>query len=172
MQNIKRELFRYADLICHLWNAYFSELFTGLDECEPLDTYDEIESKLFVALVCKPLGIQLVDDYFWGQRKAVKEIVVVPISDGEISIRFRGPNTGLSQNWNKSEIIAAGGMSCSFMQFFQWDRFGYLNMPFVRCIVVDWPNHPEFVAREVLLNTEDVDFFRADSNEEEENPKE
>jgi hypothetical protein len=170
MKNIRRELFRYADLICHLWNAYFSDLFTGLDEHEPLCSFDEIENKLFVTLVCRPLGIQLADDYFWGQRKNVKEIVVVPSSGGEISIMFREPNTGLSQNWNESEVIDASRMSCSFMEFFQWDRFGYLNMTFVRCTVTDWPEHPEFVGREALLKTENVDFFLANSGEAEEKP--
>jgi hypothetical protein len=172
MKNIRRELFRYADLKCHLWNVYFSDLFTGLDECEPLDTFDEIDSKLFVTLVCRPLGIQLPEDYFWGQRKNVKEIVVVPISEGEISIMFRKPNTGLNGYWNKSEVIDASGMSCSFMEFLQWDHYGYLNMTFVRCTVTDWPEHPEFVGREVLLKTENVDFFLANSGEAEEKPNE
>ncbi len=52
----------------------------------------------------------------------------MPISEGEISIMFRKPNTGLNGYWNKSEVIDASGMSCSFMEFFQWDHYGYLNM--------------------------------------------
>jgi len=165
IKSIRRELFRYLDLTCHLWNAYFSDLFDGLDKCEPLDTFELIDNNLFVSLVCRPLSIQLPEDYFFGQRKVVKEIVVAPISDGEIVVRFRELNSGLGQIWNKSEVVIGRGMSCFFMEFFQWHRYNYRNFPFVRCMIVEWPERQDFVGREVLLKTEDIDFFRTGIDE-------
>jgi len=165
MMDIRRELFRYADLKCHLWNEYFIDLFTGLEECEPLDSFDEIDDRLFKTLVCRPLGIKL-PDYSYGKSRAIKQIVIRPQAHtSEIVIMFRIPDTQRNI-WEKNQVIKADGMSCWFIDFFQWDRYDYLKLPLVECVVFDWPAHPELVGREALIEPMYLDFFLAGSEKE------
>jgi hypothetical protein len=68
MRNINAQMHQYRDAVCHLWNAYFLNAsdWSNLTECEPRDSYEAIDRRLFFALVCYPLNISF--DWGWGEH--------------------------------------------------------------------------------------------------------
>ena len=70
MQDIGKYIFRYADAKCHIWNAYFKDIIGDLSACEPLESFEAIDQRLFFALVCEPLGIEY--DYSRGAETTTK----------------------------------------------------------------------------------------------------
>ena len=171
MQDIGKYIFRYADAKCHLWNAYFEDIMGDLSVCEPLDSFEAIDRRLFFALVCEPLGIE----YDWSRgadyiedtvvkTHCVDQIVIMPRSNlgPHVSILI-GEKQGNNTAWDKLKSLATAGLSFAFIELFQWDKYGFLNLPMVRCKITACAEHPEYVGREALIDTYKVAFFLEDS---------
>jgi hypothetical protein len=166
MQDIGKYIFRYADAKCHLWNAYFKDIMGDLSVCEPLDSFEAIDRRLFFALVCQPLGIEYdwsryrnyIEDGIW-KSYCVEQIVIMPTVRSEILIgEKQGSNTG----WQRTKSIATAGLSLAYIELFQWDHYGFLNLPMVRGKITAWAEHPEYVGKEALIEIHNVAFFRSD----------
>lgn len=158
MQDITRHLLRYSDAKCHLWNVYFVDSVTDLRQCEPLETFERIDKQLFFALVCIPLNLKMPASYVIG-AEAIKQILVVPKRYiREVPLQLREPETGRNSVWARTETLPASGLSFAFIELFQWNRYGFLNLPLVRCMVVDCASHPQYVGREALIENYIVDF--------------
>jgi hypothetical protein len=128
-----------------------------------LTSFEEIDERLFYALVCHPLNIQY--DYVWG-AKCIEAIVVKPrIINPEIIVSVEDPRPGCLSGtyWNESELFVAAGLSFSFIRFFQWGMYDFLSLPMVRCRISAFAQHPEYIGREALVDSDKVDFFLAES---------
>jgi hypothetical protein len=157
MQEISKYLLRYADAKCHLWNAYFVDRMGSLAECEPLDSFEAIDRRLFFSLVCDPLGIEY--DYSWG-ADCINQIVVRPTTSSTIPLLI-GQKDGGNTSWEKDNAFPIAGLSFAFIEFFQWDRYGYLYLPKVRCKIIASEARSECIGREALLDRQHVEFFLA-----------
>jgi hypothetical protein len=165
MQNINSYIFRYRDAACHLWNAYFLSAtdWTRLSECEPLDSYEFIDRRLFFALVCHPLDIEF--EYEWGQD-IIDDIVLRPRDEGangQIEVQLRRNKD--PETWRQTEVMGSQGMSFRFIRFFQWDNYTFRDLPMVRCKIEECPVHPEYVGKKALVNAFQVDFFLSDARD-------
>jgi hypothetical protein len=170
MQDIGKYIFRYADAKCHIWNAYFKDIIGNLSAWEPLESFEAIDQRLFFALVCEPLGIEY--DYSRGadyiedmvvKTRCVDQIVIMPRTLGqEISILI-GEKQGSNTAWHELKSLATAGLSFAFIELFQWDHYGFLNLPMVRGKITACAEHPEYVGREALIDTYKVAFFLEDA---------
>jgi hypothetical protein len=171
LQDIGNYIFRYADAKCHLWNAYFKDIMGDLSVCEPLESFEAIDRRLFFALVCQPLGIE----YDWScgtvylegnvvKTRSIDQIVIMPRSTlgPHISIQI-GEKQGNNTAWNELKSLASAGLSFAFIELFQWDSYGFLNLPMVRGKITACAEHPECVGREALIDIDKVAFFVADA---------
>lgn len=154
MRNIRPELFRYLDLKRHLWNTYFVGTINDPTECEPLDSFEVIDRRLFYVLVCKPLGIQY--DPIAGAQQ-VDRIVVHPRANiSDILLTIAKPQRGY---WNEQKRFGAKGLSLIYMDFFQWNFYDFLTLPLVRGRIVQFSQHPEHIGIEALVDHHLVDFW-------------
>src|SRR5581483_7209129 len=135
MASAKTQLLRYLDAKQHLWNSNFLELFRDIRECEPLETFEKIDNLLFKALVRDRLAIALPDDFEVG-KQAIREIAVRPQSWAkELALQVERPSTDGNRYWSLSRMFASRALEMSFVDFFQWDSYGFLAMSKVRCLV-------------------------------------
>jgi hypothetical protein len=162
MQEISKCLLRYADAKCHLWNAYFVDRMGSLSECEPLDSFEAIDRRLFFSLVCVPLGIKY--DYSWA-ADCINQIVMRPTTSSIIPLLI-GQKEGGNTSWEEEKAFPIAGLSFAFIEFFQWDQYGYLYLPKVRCKIIASDARPEFIGREALLERQHVGFFLAEKGRE------
>src|SRR5713101_7643550 len=171
MQDIGKYIFRYADAKCHLWNAYFMDGVVDLSVCEPLDSFEAIDRRLFFALVCEPLGIEY--DYLRGveymegtivKTHSIEKIVIMPrLTLGpHISISI-GEKQGNNTAWLEVKSLNSAGLSFAFIELFQWDKYGFLNLPMVRCKIAACAERPEYVDKEALIDIYKVAFFLSDA---------
>jgi len=171
VQEIGNYISRYADAKCQLWNAYFKDIVVDLNVCEPLDSFEEIDRRLFFALVCGPLGIEYdcsryanyIEDGVW-KTYCVDQIVIVPRSTlgPHISIMI-GEKKGNNTAWHELKSLASAGLSFAYVELFQWDKYGFLNLPMVRGKITACRENPEYVGREALIDIYKVAFFVADA---------
>ena len=171
MQEIGKCIFRYADAKCHLWNAYFKDIVVDLSVCEPLDSFEAIDQRLFFALVCEPLGIKY--DYTRGadfledrivKTRCVDQIVIMARSTlgPHISILI-GEKQRNNTAWQEVKSLTTAGLSFAYIELFQWDRYGFLNLPMVRGKITACAERPEYVGAEALIDIDKVAFFLADA---------
>jgi len=170
MQDIGKFIFRYADAKCHLWNAYFKDSIGDLSACEPLDSFEAIERRLFFALVCVPLGIEhdylRPMEYLEGtvvKTRSIEQIVIMPrpTVGAEISILI-GEKQGVNTAWQRKSVASAG-LSFAFVELFQWDTYGFLNLPMVRCKITACAEYSEYLGKDALIDIDTVAFFLADT---------
>jgi hypothetical protein len=171
MRDIGKYIFRYADAKCHLWNAYFRDSVKDLSVCEPLDSFEAIDRRLFFALVCEPLGIECDysrnADYLEDgvvKTQCVEQIVVRPRSrlGSRISVQI-GEKQGNNTAWSEEKVLSGAGLSCAYIDLFQWDKYGFLNLPMVRSKIMACVEHAEYVGREALIDIHEVSFFLSDN---------
>ena len=160
-------MFQYLDAKCHLWNVYFKGTVTNLRDCEPLESFETIDRRLFFALVCYPLGISRI--YNAARARPAGIIVTPKLSEPEITVMVQDPRPGPNRYWNRPEVVNASGLSFSFIDFFQWNLYEFLSMPTVRCKIATCSQHPEYVGREALIDNNLVEFFLAAAQESAEN---
>jgi hypothetical protein len=142
-----------------------------LSACEPLDSFEAIDRRLFFALVCEPLGIEYdyssfpnyIEDGVWKDR-CIERIVIRPRPGlaAEISIQI-GEKQGSNTAWQELKSLDTAGLSFAFIELFQWDRYGLLNLPMVRCKIIACAQSPDYVGKEVLIDIGKIAFFLADS---------
>ena len=171
MQEIGKYIFRYADAKCHLWNAYFKDIVKDLSACEPLGSFEAIDRRLFFALVCEPLGIEYdysrysnhIENGVW-KTHGVERIFVMPrpTLGAHISILI-GEQQGSNTAWHELKSVATAGLSFAYIELFQWDSYGFLNLPMVRCKITVCAERPEHVGAEALIDIYKVAFFLADN---------
>lgn len=153
MRNIRRELFRYVEAKRHLWNTYFVGQVTDLTACDPLDSFEIIDRRLFYALVCHPLGIDF--DPLMGTEE-VDRILVQPRSNiHDIPLMVAKPERGY---WNETHSFPAKQLSLVYKEFFQWNVYDFLTLSTVKCKIIECESHPQYLGRDVLVEHHFVDF--------------
>lgn len=133
MRDITSVLMRYLDAKQHLWNSFFLGTVRDLRECEPLDSFELIDERLFYALVCHPLKIKLPQKHLF-RRDVVPSIIVKPKEDlPEVPLMLAEKLSGGSRRWNRFANCPTDGLTLRFIEFFQWDKYGFLSSSLVRC---------------------------------------
>ncbi len=162
MKNISNSIFEYAALKSQLWNMYFRQLVTDIRACEPLDSFEEIDLRLFKSLVCYPYGITLTDGFVYGVTP-VDDIIIIPKGDNEsISLMIGKLSEDSNKYWNTQEDYEASGAQFRFIEFFDWDKYGEINCSLVRVVIDRFPDEPGYVDREAIV---DIDYIEVINTE-------
>jgi hypothetical protein len=150
---------RYLDAKQHLWNSFFLGHVHDLRDCEPLDSFEMINERLFYALVCHPLKIKLPDDFLFT-RDAVPAIIASPKEYfTEVPLMLASKLTTGGRSWESKEMYPTLGMTLRFIEFFQWDKYGFLSSSLVRCDFERDGSRP--IDQEALVEMHHVDFVLA-----------
>jgi hypothetical protein len=149
----------------HAWNTYFVRQNFGA--CLELHTsYGRIETGFFEALVLQPLGMM---EYVEQFRSGPLEWLLMVPKDGmlQVPVRFERTQDDGNTYWSDINMIpVSDGGDFLFVEFFDWDWRGYIDMSRVRAQLrgCDRPNNS--VSSFVLLDVEDFRFvFRSCSKE-------
>jgi hypothetical protein len=97
------------------------------------------------------------------KTRSIEQIVIMPrpTVGAEISILI-AEKQGVTTAWQRKSVASAG-LSFAFVGLFQWDTYGFLNLPMVRCKIRACAGHPEYLEKDALIDIEKVGFFLADA---------
>jgi hypothetical protein len=127
--NITNNMLVFKDAVRHIWNTYF--VTTG-DAMSPeiQSAYSKIEEELFYTIVIFPLGISQEIQY---RKEPISSILVKPkqeLSEYPVYIGYREENGNLV--WEEKTICKDKNFIFNFYDFFDWDIYGYIDLPYVR----------------------------------------
>lgn len=147
--NIDKYVNRFRIASSELFNNHFREQFLESEDWDFYELFTCIEEELFHALVTLRIDIQPVTYSCYLQT----EIEVIPseISTCGVPIMLnRGIDSGY---WDHKIKRAEIGCVFSFLSFFDWDQKAYKDNRYVRAVVKFWPEHPELIGKQALIET-------------------
>jgi hypothetical protein len=134
MLRVDRKLEVFKECARHVWNVAFLREVHNFQE--GAFRFDKIECELFDALVVRDLGIDwpggrykygIVPGLFVQVKnlyQSLKVDVTLDILPGEGRV------------WKEKTILRSEFGALGFVSFFQWDSFGFSDLPFVECFDV------------------------------------
>ena len=162
--DITKEMFRYLDAKRHLWNTYYVDFMSSaksLEEEFPICDFQQIDKLLFSTLVLHKLGKELKESkYIWG-IDPFTYLRLVPMDwsgEIEISISDRKKTTGKLENsaFENHVVDMKGELRFDFIEFFDWNSYGYTSFPLYLVRIMKYGPNPEFEGRDALIYTRDA----------------
>ena len=145
MRNITELVHEYLEAKRHIWNTYFRRKVTSLNECSPLDQFEEIDRLLFKALVTNELSSANIDPAKYLKVKAREGLNLLQLSISE-------PIKDNNRVWNKSDYFQIQeDSSFEFIDFFDWTPYGFTTYPYVKVKIDGRSKLPDFIGREALI---------------------
>jgi hypothetical protein len=163
MQDVTNILLEYLEAKRHLWNVYFRGRTTSIYDCSPLDQYEEIDRLLFFSLVVSDLEISsFCNEIIW--KEPIPWLRVVPRTGlDRIPVMFGEATTDSSIKWSlPTELVIDSALILCFVEFFEWDRYGYVSYPYYRARIFGYTD-PTLLGRELLIETINARVFFTDS---------
>jgi len=165
MKNITDKLFIYLEAKRHIWNTYFVNVFESLRECSPLDEYEKIDSLLFSALVLKDLrkpSLLFDKDFLFGTMP-FSYLKVIPNEGLEkLGVIISNPASSSSHQWEHIDLEIDTHTEFSFIEFFEWYRYGYVTYPYFRVRITKYDKKPDIVNWDALIETINAKVFFID----------
>lgn len=154
MKNVSDSLMLYGEATRHIWNTYFAGKVKSLRECGALDSYEEIDKALFYAIVLSSIGKHSYDiDNFRNEavpflqvraRKGIKQLRMMIDEFPE----------GKYHKWSEFVLMdIQNDDQFLFIEFFDWDRYGYVAYPYYMACIQKFKKYPNLVGKNVLVET-------------------
>lgn len=154
-KNISYVVLEFKEAARHIWNLYFSANASS----ESLINFEKIEIELFREIVALQLDVKInVDDFRKHPIRGMLVSVKNCHSEFPISVGSRQSNGNIV--WSIAETFHIHtDQSFLFFDFFDWNHYGFVDYPFVRCYIERLPQKPEFEGKFGLIEHRYVDFF-------------
>lgn len=154
-KNVSYAILEFKEAARHIWNLYFSANASS----ESLINFEKIEIELFRELVVNRLGLKIDAEDF--RRRPISELFVSAkdfCKEFPISVGSQQSNGNMV--WNSAEIIQVhADQSLFFVDFFEWNHYGFVDYSFVRCYIEKLPQKPEWEGKSGLIEHRFIDFF-------------
>jgi hypothetical protein len=159
MTDVTPLLNAYRECARLVWNNFLRQRAEPYVDFDALDAFSGICSSLFVELVLRPLGKARF------KRANADEpwpfLNVKPISD-PFPVMISRPSAH-GKYWDHPvTALALKGLSLALIDYFDWDRFGYIDMQYYMVRIILCDEHPDIVGRNALI---DVHHARIEAEE-------
>ena len=153
---------KYLEAKRNLWNTYFIDQPYELNKCSYLDEYEEIDKLIFSALVLKNIRREMPDNFIFG--KEAFHFINVILRDKIDRINIMTCTVDKDRKiWSKPyEIILNKKYIFNFIEYFEWNRYGFVTYPYTLVKIIQCDNNPGLENKEALIETVNVDIFFID----------
>jgi len=150
MSEVTQLIYAYREGVRTLWNGTFRPGVKPYVDFDAIDIFAEIRGRLFQELVLRPIGMQ---DY---RKASVRDpypfLRLAPKSD-PVPIMINRPSQDGNMYWDDPVgRLGANGLCLLFVDFFDWDDFGFIDLQYYRARIATCPEHPQVEGREGLLD--------------------
>ena len=150
MRDVTNALLNYREATRHVWNTYFLERVSSLRECGALDHFEQIDRHLFHGLVLEELG-KTAKQFDAFRQEPIPFLRIRPKERESTPLVVGDASNGASRVWNDETPIVVSSFELEFIEFFEWDRYGNLSLPYLRGRIVDIASHRNLLGRECLV---------------------
>ena len=152
MQDVTMQMNRYRECARGLWNNFLRDsTYVDVSSC-----FSRLRGELLHALVLAPLGRSGFDVVGTAARnEPLSFLHVEPRVDGVPVMVSRGVNEG--GYWDDPlREIGPQRAEMLFIDYFDWDSSGYVDLTYVRVKITRFAEHVHLVGREALIEAQYV----------------
>ena len=156
--NISTQILEFKEAVRHAWNSYFIRIPQEV-QVESFIYYEELEMSLFWALVVSPLKLNIdVNNFRQGPFDKI-EVVVKEVHQ-EFSLKARTEDENGTVGWSDvHNLPSSKNQVFKFIDFFDWYPYGFIDLPYIRCLIERLPQQQNLEGNFALIATEYVDFI-------------
>jgi hypothetical protein len=149
MADVTQQILSYRESARSLWNHFLRPGVEPYVDFDTIDAFSEICELLFDALVLRLIAKSgfkkgsAADPFPFLRMRPSVEPLPIMISRPSKEGRY----------WDDPvNRLGVKGLSLLFVDFFDWDRFGYIDLQYYRVKIAKCDEHPHVVGREALLD--------------------
>jgi hypothetical protein len=149
MEDITDRMYAYRECARVLWNMGFrTDAVPDLD-FDAVDAYRDVCRRLFNAIVLEPIGA--IARVPTGRREPFIGLQISPRFDPVPAMIRRPTDQGIYWDDPVKELKTQG-LSLVFIDFYDFDDFGYIDLRYYLVRVLRCGDHPELVGRDALID--------------------
>lgn len=158
MKNVTFEVHKFKEASRHVWNAYFA----CISKDHASDVYshfDRVENGLLWAIIGAPVGAAGIEEEY---RTGPIKRLLVKIKDIYRKAPIRVGRLDSSKNiiWGNEQIISRIDDDVFwFIEFFDWDRYGFSDQPYVRVFIKTCNQDAALEGFSAIIEMRYVEFF-------------
>jgi hypothetical protein len=142
MLDVTDEMLLFKEAVRHSWNLYFMQCDSPMS-LEIQEAFEEVERGLLRGIVLASAGLtERAGEY----RQKPLSWLMVELADGvqELPLQFGEVDEIGNTRWKIPVVLPMGGRArFEFFDFFDWNPYGMIDLPYVRARVVDLPGKPD-----------------------------
>ncbi|QNA87740.1 hypothetical protein G4G28_03335 [Massilia sp. Dwa41.01b] len=150
------QLNEYRDCSRGLWNRAFMAKFQINQDWAISDSFARIKNELFRSIVLRQLDCS-DDDYVLG--KSSRLIKVKLRSRRKTAVMINREKRESAGYWDHPVKELDSNVSLQFIDLFDWNPYGFLDMNFVMCEIIDSPDCPDIEGHKLLVDLSYVDVL-------------
>jgi hypothetical protein len=156
MREVTTHFLEYVEAKRHLWNTHFIDKARSIKD-DVIGHYERLDKLLFVALALEPSGLKTFGQDVRFGSDPIPNVRVVPRSGiDRLSVMISDPNSGLRRVWSKPTEIPTKGAVFNFVEFFEWNRYGFVAYPYYRTRIMKLGKLTEHIGMDCLMEVKDA----------------
>lgn len=149
--DVTTRLLTYREAARGLWNNFLRRELLREVDFEAVGRFHTICDALFEDLVLRPLGMVDVELPDHGEAYSFLQ---VRLASPDAPVHVHRPTTD-GRYWNDPvNRLKADGLRLQFIDFYDFDDFGFIDFRFFRVRISECKEHPHLVGREALLEVQ------------------
>lgn len=147
--DVTSRILTYREAARGLWNTYLRKELQRAVDFEALARFRAICDALFEELVLGPLGVAEFERPREGEPYS---FLKVHPKAPDVPIRIRRPSADGNRYWDDPVTrLRAKGLLLRFVEFYDFDDFGFIDLQFFLVRVDECEEHPHLIGREALV---------------------
>jgi hypothetical protein len=153
----------YRDCCRALWNRSFLQNFQRDANWSLVDSFNAIKNELFQSCVIIPTLGETADDFTLGYPSTRIRIkfsqhrgTTIKLNRNNNSLNNAEPNN--AGYWDHPVTELDSTATVLFVNHFDWDPYGFLDMSLIVGEILAYPSHPELEGHRLLIESSHVDM--------------
>lgn len=147
--DVTGRMLSYREAARGLWNNFLRPQLQRAVDFEALGRFHDICDAVFEGMVLGPLGVAEMEPPRKGEPYTF--LAIHPKSP-DVPVRVRRPSADGNRYWDDPVTrLLAKGLVLRFVEFHDFDEFGFIDLQFFLVRVVACEEHPHLVGRDALV---------------------
>jgi hypothetical protein len=147
--DVTERMLSYREAARGLWNNFLRQQLRRAVDFEALGRFHGICDAIFEELVLGPLDVAEMERPKKGEPYT---FLTVQPKAPDVPIRVRRPSADGNRYWDDPVTrLRAKGLVLRFVDFYDFDEFGFIDLQFLLVRVAACEEHPHLVGRDALV---------------------
>ena len=163
-RSVTKPIYDYREAARSLWNNFFRENFEytqengeRMQDWDLAESFGVIKEELFWSIVLHPYVDEMPDNFSLGRPSQLIK-VLLKSEVGEIPVEISRDKNGYGY-WDHPIERLDSKSDLLFVNLFDWNSYGYLDMSLVMAEILSSENYPDLTGHRLLVELKYTDIL-------------